>query len=80
VSEAVPARPLAALLAERPLTPYRAAEVAADVLTALRVLHAHGWVHRNITARTVLVCDDGRVMLTGLAAGAAEEALCGYDP
>ncbi|MGW5633307.1 protein kinase [Streptomyces sp. NPDC003832] len=80
VSEMVPARPLAALLAEKPLTPYRAAEVAADVLMALRVLHAHGWVHRNITARTVLVCDDGRVMLTGLAVGAAEEALCGYDP
>nr|WSZ15140.1 protein kinase [Streptomyces canus] len=80
VSESVPARPLAALLAEKPLTPYRAAEVASDVLMALRVLHAHGWVHRNITARTVLVCDDGRVMLTGLAVGAAEEALCGYDP
>jgi serine/threonine protein kinase len=80
VSELVPARPLAALLAEKPLNPYRAAEVASDVLTALRVLHAHGWVHRNITVRTVLVCDDGRVMLTGLAAGAAEEALCGYDP
>uniref|UniRef100_UPI0018F5F015 protein kinase domain-containing protein n=1 Tax=Streptomyces sp. N35 TaxID=2795730 RepID=UPI0018F5F015 len=80
VSEVVAARPLAALLAERPLSPYRAAEVASDVLTALRALHAHGWVHRNITVRTVLVCDDGRVMLTGLAAGAAEEALCGYDP
>ncbi|QIJ64273.1 protein kinase [Streptomyces sp. JB150] len=80
VSELVPARPLAALLAEKPLTPYRAAEVASDVLMALRVLHAHGWVHRNITARTVLVCDDGRVVLTGLAVGAAEEALCGYDP
>ncbi|WJV46734.1 protein kinase [Streptomyces flavofungini] len=80
VSELVAARPLAALLADRPLNPFRAAEVAADVVTALRVLHAHGWVHRNITARTVLVCDDGRVMLTGLAAGAAEEALCGYDP
>ncbi|MET7387460.1 protein kinase [Streptomyces sp. NPDC005529] len=80
VSELVPARSLAALLAEKPLSPYRAAEVASDVLTALRVLHAHGWVHRNITARTVLVCDDGRVLLTGLAAGAAEEALCGYDP
>ncbi|WP_189978585.1 protein kinase [Streptomyces capoamus] len=80
VSELVAARPLAALLARQPLSPYRAAEVAADVLMALRVLHAHGWVHRNITARTVLVCDDGRVMLTGLAVGAAEEALCGYDP
>ncbi|MFF4314165.1 protein kinase [Streptomyces sp. NPDC001507] len=80
VSESVAARSLAAVLAEQPLSPYRAAEVASDVLMALRVLHAHGWVHRNITARTVLVCDDGRVMLTGLAAGAAEEALCGYDP
>ncbi|MGW0287315.1 protein kinase [Streptomyces sp. NPDC003236] len=80
VSEWVAARPLSALLAEQPLPPYRAAEVASDVLMALRVLHAHGWTHRNITARTVLVCDDGRVMLTGLAVGAAEEALCGYDP
>ncbi|MFD8015590.1 protein kinase, partial [Streptomyces sp. NPDC059762] len=80
VSEHVAARPLSALLAEGPLNPFRAAEIAADVLTALRALHAHGWVHRNITARTVLVCDDGRVVLTGLAAGAAEEALCGYAP
>ena len=80
VSELVAARSLATLLVENPLTPYRAAEVAADVLMALRVLHAHGWVHRNVTARTVLICDDGRVMLTGLAVGAAEEALCGYDP
>lgn len=80
VSEAVAGRPLSALLAGETLNPYRAAEVASDVLMALRVLHAHGWVHRNITSRTVLVCDDGRVMLTGLAVGAAEEALCGYDP
>ncbi|MDG4865688.1 protein kinase, partial [Streptomyces sp. T-3] len=80
VSEVVAALPLAALIAEKPLSPYRAAEVASDVLTALRALHVHGWVHRNITVRTVLVCDDGRIMLTGLAAGAAEEALCGYDP
>ncbi|WP_434595239.1 protein kinase [Streptomyces sp. A5-4] len=80
VSELVVARPLAALLAEKPLSPYRAAEIGSDVLTALRVLHAHGWTHRNITTRTVLVCDDGRVVLTGLAAGAAEEALCGYAP
>ncbi|WP_413752924.1 protein kinase [Streptomyces sp. R-74717] len=80
VSEFVMARPLAALLAERPLNPFRAAEIGSDVLTALRVLHAHGWTHRNITVRTVLVCDDGRVVLTGLAAGAAEEALCGYVP
>ncbi|MGW1073809.1 protein kinase [Streptomyces sp. NPDC002537] len=80
ISELVSARPLAALLAERTLSPHRAAEVAADVLTALRALHTQGWTHRNITTRTVLICDDGRAILTGLAAGAAEEALCGYDP
>ncbi|MFC6067693.1 protein kinase domain-containing protein [Streptomyces ochraceiscleroticus] len=80
VSELIPARPLSALLSDRTLSPHRAAEIAADILTALRALHAHGWTHRNITPRTVLVCDDGRVVLTGLAAGAAEEALCGYDP
>ncbi|WP_225847842.1 protein kinase [Streptomyces sp. HPF1205] len=79
-SELVSGRPLAALLAERPLDAYRAAEVASDVLTALRALHANGWTHRNVTASTVLVCDDGRAMLGGLAAGAAQEALCGYDP
>ncbi|MFD8591278.1 protein tyrosine kinase [Streptomyces sp. NPDC059637] len=80
VSELVRARPLAALLGADRLSPYRAAEIAADVLTAARVLHAHGWTHRNITTRTVLVCDDGRAMLGGLAESAAEEALCGFDP
>ncbi|MDT0346152.1 serine/threonine protein kinase [Streptomyces litchfieldiae] len=80
VSELVPARPLAAVLAEERLGPFRAAEVAADLLAALRIVHAHGWTHRNVTARTVMICEDGRAVLTGLAAGAAEEVLCGYDP
>ncbi|UCM89926.1 protein kinase family protein [Streptomyces marincola] len=80
VSELVPARPLAAVLAEERLGPFRAAEIAADLLAALRIVHAHGWTHRNVTARTVMICEDGRAVLTGLAAGAAEEALCGYDP
>ncbi|OEU91538.1 hypothetical protein DB35_15930 [Streptomyces abyssalis] len=80
VSELLPATPLAALLSHQTLTAHRAAEVAADVLTALRVVHAHGWTHRNVTPRTVLICDDGRALLTGLAVGAAEEALCGYSP
>ncbi|MFC5028772.1 protein kinase [Streptomyces sp. So13.3] len=79
-SELVNARPLASLLVDKRLGHYRAAEVASDVLVALRVLHAYGWTHRNVTASTVLVCDDGRAMLSGLAAGAAQEALCGYDP
>ncbi|WP_405742798.1 hypothetical protein OG422_12640 [Streptomyces sp. NBC_01525] len=77
--ELIAARPLAALLADGPLAPQRAAEIGADVLTALRALHARGWVHRNITAHTVLICDDGRALLSGLAAGAAQEALCGTE-
>ncbi|MGW8379107.1 protein kinase [Streptomyces sp. ODS28] len=80
VSELVPSRPLSTLLERRPLEAHRAAEIAADLLAALRAVHAHGWTHRNITARTVLICEDGRAVLSGLAAGAAEEALCGYDP
>lgn len=79
VGELLPARPLAAYLADAPISPHRAAEIAADLLAALRAVHANGWVHRNITARTVLVCDDGRAVLTGLAPGAAQETLCGYD-
>lgn len=80
VSELVAARPLAAVLAEAPLTPHRAAEIAADLLAALSAVHTYGWTHRHITTRTVLICEDGRALLTGLASGAAEEALSGYDP
>ncbi len=80
VSELLPATPLATLLADQTLTAHRAAEIAADLLTALRAVHAHGWTHRNVTSHTVLVCDDGRALLTGLAVGAAQEALCGYSP
>ena len=81
VSELVPAAvPVALLLEQAPFSPYRAAEVAADVLAGLRVLHGHGWAHRNVTAETVLLCEDGRAMLDGLVFGAAQEALCGYDP
>lgn len=80
VSELLPATPLAALLEHQTIGAHRAAEIAADLLTALRAVHAHGWTHGNVTPRTVLICDDGRALLTGLAVGAAQEALCGYDP
>ncbi|QMU79281.1 hypothetical protein GXW83_29820 [Streptacidiphilus sp. PB12-B1b] len=76
--EAVPGAPLGAVL-ERggPLGPYRAAELAGDLVAALRAVHAVGLVHGNVTADTVLVCDDGTALLGGLAVGAAQEALCG---
>lgn len=66
---------LAELLAEGPLSPYRAAELAADLAGALRALHAAGLAHGNLTAESVLVCEDGAGMLGGLLSGAAEEAL-----
>ncbi|MEV6972992.1 protein kinase [Kitasatospora sp. NPDC093806] len=67
--------PLAALLAEGPLPPYRAAEIAADLAGALRALHEAGLAHGNPTAESVLVCEDGAALLGGLLPGVAQEAL-----
>lgn len=77
VGEAVPAVTLGALLEHGPLSPYRAAELANDLLAALRAVHAAGMVHGNLTVDTVLVCDDGTALLAGLLVGVAQEALCG---
>lgn len=76
--EAVPGATLGRLL-ERggPLSPYRAAEIAHDLVSALRAVHAAGLVHGNVTPETVQVCDDGTALLGGLLVGVAQEALCG---
>ncbi|MFE0136185.1 serine/threonine protein kinase [Streptomyces sp. NPDC059037] len=74
------ARPLSALLTEGTLRPYRAAEIAADVLAALNDLHSQGRIHGHVTASTVMICKNGQAMLTGLAQGAVQDALCGYSP
>ncbi len=80
VTEWVPARTLASLLADGPPSAYRAAEVAQSVVRALVHLHRHGWLHRNITTATVLVDVKGRVLLGGLAEGVLHETLCGHPP
>ncbi|MFE0772246.1 protein kinase [Streptomyces sp. NPDC058861] len=80
VTEWVPARTLASLLADGPPSAYRAAEVAQSVVRALVHLHRHGWLHRNITTTTVLVDVKGRVLLDGLAEGVLHETLCGHLP
>ncbi|MEV7024810.1 protein kinase [Kitasatospora sp. NPDC093558] len=67
--------PLAELVAEGPVPPYRAAELAADLAGALRALHEAGLSHGNLTVESVLVCEDGAAMLGGLLSGVAEEAL-----
>ncbi|WP_316523681.1 protein kinase domain-containing protein [Kitasatospora brasiliensis] len=75
VEERPAGRTVAELLADGPLSPYRAAELAADLAGALRALHAAGLTHGNLTAESVLVCEDGAAMLGGLLAGVAQEAL-----
>ncbi|MFB6892724.1 hypothetical protein ACFCX4_25810 [Kitasatospora sp. NPDC056327] len=75
VEERPAGRPLAAVLADGPLPPYRAAEIAADLAGALRVLHEAGLAHGNVTAGSVLVCEDGAALLGGLLPGVAEEVL-----
>ncbi|MFI6153454.1 protein kinase [Kitasatospora sp. NPDC051170] len=75
VEERPAGRSLADLLTAGPVPPYRAAELAADLAGALRALHEAGLAHGNVTAETVLICEDGAAMLGGLLAGVAEEAM-----
>ncbi|MGX4737860.1 protein kinase [Kitasatospora griseola] len=74
--ESVSGVPLERLMDDGPLSPYRVAEIGADLAGALRAVHDTGLTHGNVTARTVLVCEDGAAMLGGLLLGAAEEELC----
>ncbi|MBA8950758.1 serine/threonine-protein kinase [Actinomadura namibiensis] len=70
VMEYLKARSLHRLLSEDgPVPPARAAEIGAAVLSVLRAAHAAGILHRDVKPSNVLLCDDGRVLLTdfGLA-------------
>jgi hypothetical protein len=45
------------------LTPEHAAAVAVSVLAALEILHDHGLLHLDVRPESVLLADDGRVLL-----------------
>lgn len=70
VMEFLEARSLHQIIAEDgPVAPHRAAEIGVAVLGVLRVAHGAGILHRDVKPSNVLVCKDGRVLLTdfGLA-------------
>jgi serine/threonine-protein kinase len=49
---------------EGPLLPERAAEIAADVCSALQFAHAHGIVHRDVKPANIMINGRGEVKVT----------------
>ncbi|TDB75979.1 protein kinase family protein [Micromonospora sp. KC723] len=63
VREWVDGRSLRELVAEGPLDPARATAIGNAVASALASVHATGMVHGNVHPGTVMISDDGRVVL-----------------
>ncbi|WDZ86014.1 protein kinase family protein [Micromonospora cathayae] len=63
VREWVDGRSLRELTADGPLDPARATTVGHAVASALAAVHATGMVHGNVHPGTVMISDDGRVVL-----------------
>ncbi|WP_428266132.1 serine/threonine-protein kinase [Haliangium sp.] len=75
VMEYVDGVPLAELLDAGPWPCAAAVHVARSLLAGLAAMHERGIVHRDVSARNVMLANDGRVVLTdlGLATTSAEE-------
>jgi beta-lactam-binding protein with PASTA domain/predicted Ser/Thr protein kinase len=62
---------------EGPLLPERAAEIAADVCSALAFAHSHGIVHRDVKPANIMITRQGEVKVTdfGIARAASSETV-----
>jgi hypothetical protein len=69
VREWVNGSALRELVSEAPLDPGQAASVAYAIACAVSAVHATGMPHGNVTPGSVLLADDGRVVLTDAYAG-----------
>lgn len=58
--------------AEGPLSPQRAADIGAEVLSALRAAHEAGVLHRDVKPANVLLSNEGRVVLTDFGIATVE--------
>ncbi|HVL90565.1 MAG TPA: protein kinase, partial [Actinomycetota bacterium] len=62
---------------EGPLLPERAAEIAADVCSALQFAHAHGIIHRDVKPANIMMNTRGEVKVAdfGIARAASGETV-----
>lgn len=72
VREWVDGHSLRELVADGPLEPARATSIAHSVAGAIAAVHATGMVHGNVHPGTVMVGDDGRVVLADARADGAD--------
>jgi hypothetical protein len=70
---------LGAMLAEGPLEPYEAYQMAHQVTDAIAAAHRKGLSHLRLTPSCVLRSDSGQYRITGIALDAALHGLDGVD-